>query len=124
MGNEYSHSQFLGRGNGFEYVLVQRITLVALPSHFDPIYHADKRNRLAFDNVKNRIMTDNIKNPRFSGVIDAYRQTWRETFDPRKGLLGNSSARIGNFYKVRQTSLSIGISVVWADGFRGLYRLC
>ncbi|WVQ80377.1 hypothetical protein IAT38_002482 [Cryptococcus sp. DSM 104549] len=54
---------------------------------------------LPLDNVKNRIMTDNIKSPRYKGVFDAYRQTWRETYDPTKSLGWNSLARTRNFYK-------------------------
>ncbi|KAK1926214.1 mitochondrial carrier domain-containing protein [Papiliotrema laurentii] len=54
---------------------------------------------LPMDNVKNRIMTDNIKNPRYKGVFDAYRQTWRETYDPTKGFSWNSLARVKNFWR-------------------------
>jgi solute carrier family 25 carnitine/acylcarnitine transporter 20/29 len=43
---------------------------------------------------------DSIKKPRFSGVIDAYRQTWRETFNPSKSFSWNAIARTRNFYKV------------------------
>lgn len=52
------------------------------------------------DNIKNRIMADNIKNPRYKGVFDAYRQVWREGYDPSRGLGWNSGTRIKNFYKV------------------------
>ncbi|WVQ76293.1 hypothetical protein IAR50_005958 [Cryptococcus sp. DSM 104548] len=54
---------------------------------------------LPMDNIKNRIMTDKIKTPRYKGVFDAYRQVWRETFDPSKSLGWNSVARVRNFYK-------------------------
>jgi len=69
----------------------------------------------ALDNVKNRIMgklavrdrrreadeiVDSITKPRFSGVVDAYRQTWRETFNPAKSFSWNAIARTRNFYKV------------------------
>lgn len=51
------------------------------------------------DNVKNRIMCDSPTAPRYKGVFDAYRQTWRETYDPAKGLGANSRARVRNFYR-------------------------
>nr|ADE10072.1 mitochondrial carrier protein [Tremella fuciformis] len=54
---------------------------------------------LPMEHVKNRIMTDSIKNPRYSGVADAYRQTWRESYDPSKGLGWNSLARVKTFYR-------------------------
>ncbi|CAK9787390.1 mitochondrial carrier protein [Cutaneotrichosporon oleaginosum] len=54
---------------------------------------------LPMDNVKNRIMCDSPTAPRYKGVFDAYRQTWRETFDPAKGLGANSVARVRNFYR-------------------------
>ncbi|WWC97124.1 hypothetical protein V866_004002 [Kwoniella sp. B9012] len=54
---------------------------------------------LPLDNIKNRIMVDSIKNPRYKGVFDAYRQVWRETFNPAKGFGWNSIARVKNFYK-------------------------
>ncbi|KAL1411994.1 hypothetical protein Q8F55_002989 [Vanrija albida] len=54
---------------------------------------------LPMDNIKNRIMADNIKTPRYNGVFDAYRQVWRENYDPSRGLGWNTGARIQNFYK-------------------------
>ncbi|WVR03445.1 hypothetical protein IAU60_000436 [Kwoniella sp. DSM 27419] len=54
---------------------------------------------LPLDNVKNRIMVDSVKSPRFTGVIDAYGQVWRETYNPSKGLAWNSVARVRNFYR-------------------------
>lgn len=54
------------------------------------------------DNIKNRLMVDSPTAPRYKGVFDAYRQTWRETFDPSKGLGANSLARVRNFYRVSQ----------------------
>jgi solute carrier family 25 carnitine/acylcarnitine transporter 20/29 len=32
--------------------------------------------------------------------VDAYRQTWRETFNPAKSFSWNAIARTRNFYKV------------------------
>lgn len=46
------------------------------------------------------VSVDSIKKPRFSGVLDAYRQTWRETFDPSRSFTWNALARTKNFYKV------------------------
>ena len=54
-------------------------------------------------------VVDSIKKPRFTGVIDAYKQTWRETFDPRRSFSWNALARTKNFYKV---SLSLSLSVL------------
>ncbi|ORX34669.1 mitochondrial carrier protein [Kockovaella imperatae] len=54
---------------------------------------------LPLDNVKNRLMVDKLREPRFKGVINAYSQTWRETYDGSKSLLWNSKARIRNFYR-------------------------
>ncbi|WVR03461.1 hypothetical protein IAU60_000452 [Kwoniella sp. DSM 27419] len=54
---------------------------------------------LPFDNIRSRIMTDNIKSPRYKGVFDTYRQVWRETYNPTKGLWWNAAARMRNFNK-------------------------
>ncbi|WRT63653.1 uncharacterized protein IL334_000576 [Kwoniella shivajii] len=54
---------------------------------------------LPLDNVKNRIMVDPIKAPRYKGVIDAYSQVWRETYNPTKGFGWNFAARTRNFYR-------------------------
>jgi len=52
------------------------------------------------DQDQARQIVDSIKKPRFSGVVDAYRQTWRETFNPAKSFSWNAIARTRNFYKV------------------------
>ncbi|ORY25178.1 mitochondrial carrier domain-containing protein [Naematelia encephala] len=54
---------------------------------------------LPLDNVKNRIMTDSITSPRYKGVLDAYSQTWRETYDPSRSTTWNAIARTRNFYR-------------------------
>lgn len=58
---------------------------------------------LPMDNIKNRIMVDSPTSPRYKGVFDAYRQVWRETYDPARGMGWNSQARVRNFYKVGRT---------------------
>lgn len=60
--------------------------------------------RPALDNIKNRIMTDSVTQPRYKGVIDAYKQVWTETRDPSKGFRWNSIARVKNFYRVSTAS--------------------
>ena len=91
------------------------------------------RLSIALDNVKNRIMgkscpvhplyhntdksVDSIKKPRFSGVIDAYRQTWRETFNPSKSFTWNALARTRNFYKVSCVSLIADLEANLEQGF-------
>jgi len=64
------------------------------------------------DNVKNRIMVDSPTNPKYKSVLDAYRQTWRETYNPSKGFGWNSLARVKNFYKVGNSVLH---TQVWAN---------
>ncbi|WVO14819.1 hypothetical protein L204_102458 [Cryptococcus depauperatus] len=54
---------------------------------------------LPLDNIKNRIMTDNIKAARYNNVFDAYRQVWRESYNPSLGLFQNGLARVKNFYR-------------------------
>ncbi|CAD6571978.1 MAG: hypothetical protein TREMPRED_000428 [Tremellales sp. Tagirdzhanova-0007] len=51
---------------------------------------------LPLDTVKN---PDSVTQPRYSGVFDAYRQTWRDPVDPRKSLSWNHLARFRNFYR-------------------------
>ena len=46
------------------------------------------------------ILVDDIKNPKYHGVFDAYKKTWRETYDPSKGFSWNSLARVKNFWRV------------------------
>ena len=59
----------------------------------------------ALDNVKNRIMVDSLNSPKYTGVFQAYRSVWRETYDPSKSIPWNSIARVKNFYRVSLTSL-------------------
>lgn len=68
-------------------------------------------SRAAMDNIKNRIMVDSPTAPRYKGVFDAYRQTWRETYDPSKGLGANSLARVRNFYKVSETTTMFAAAI-------------
>lgn len=55
---------------------------------------------IALDNVKNRILVDDLKKPRYHGVVDAYKKTWWEMYDPKKNWSWNSIARVKNFYRV------------------------
>lgn len=50
--------------------------------------------------MRANIQVDSIKKPRFRNSLDAYRQVWRETFDPTKGVGWNSLARVKNYYRV------------------------
>lgn len=53
------------------------------------------------------ILVDDIKNPKYHGVFDAYKKTWRETYDPSKGFSWNSLARVKNFWRVSETHFSL-----------------